>query len=404
MKVLQVNCVYKRGSTGKIVDDIHIVLKERGYKSIICYGRGQKEKELGVYKTSSEITAKFNNLWSRIIGLQYNGSFFATNKLIRIIKAENPDIVHLHCINGYFVNIYKLVEFLKKSGINTVLTLHAEFMYTGGCGYSILCDKWKSHNACGNCPQLRFATKSLFFDRTHTAWEMMRKAFEGFKENLIVTSVSPWLMERAKQSPILSDKRHYVVLNGIDTSKVFHPCDYEFLKKRHNLTDEKIILHVTASFTNELKGGKYIRELAERLKGENFKIVVVGNTNRSFILPPNIIEVGRTHDQKELAAYYSMADLTVLTSLRETFSMICAETLACGTPVVGFKAGAPEQISLSDYSEFTEHGNLDELEQIVTRWLNKKREVEKQLVLEASELYSKEYMVDNYVKLYENFS
>jgi len=44
----------------------------------------------------------------------------------------------------------------------------------------------------------------------------MKKAFDGFN-NLIVVSVSPWLMERAKQSPMFSDKEHVVVLNGVET-------------------------------------------------------------------------------------------------------------------------------------------------------------------------------------------
>ena len=45
MKVLLINCVYKNGSTGKIVYDIHNGLLEREFDSIVCYGRGEKHKE-----------------------------------------------------------------------------------------------------------------------------------------------------------------------------------------------------------------------------------------------------------------------------------------------------------------------------------------------------------------------
>ena len=112
MKVMQINCVYNTGSTGKIVHDIHTELKKRGIDSIVCYGRGKNITEADVYKTSSEFLAKFNNVKSRFTGMPYNGSFFATNKLFKIIKKEKPDVVHLHCINGYFVNIYRLINFL----------------------------------------------------------------------------------------------------------------------------------------------------------------------------------------------------------------------------------------------------------------------------------------------------
>ena len=162
MKILQVNCVFRTGSTGKIMDDIHKSLKNKGIESIFCYGRGVKIVEHDIYKTSSEIEAKLNNFRSRLGGLQYGGSFIATRRLIKIIKSEKPDVVHLHCINGFFVNIYRLLNFLKKNDIPTVLTLHAEFMYTGNCGHAYECDKWKS--GCGKCPSLRKSTYSYTFD------------------------------------------------------------------------------------------------------------------------------------------------------------------------------------------------------------------------------------------------
>ena len=402
MKVLQINVVYKKGSTGKIVYDIHKRLQEKNVESVVCYGRGQGVDEDNVYKTSTEILAKSNALRSRITGLQYNGSFFATDKLINIIKVEEPDIVHLHCINGYFVNIYELIGFLKNNNYKTVLTLHAEFMYTGSCGHALECTKWREPTGCNNCPMLKEATHSYFFDRTHTAWEKMRKAFEGF-DNLVVVSVSPWLMKRAKQSVILSNKRHFTVLNGIDTGEVFQPRNSVVLRNKLGLKSEKIILHVTASFTSDFKGGKYIVELAKRLSNDNIKIIVIGNNDKTIDLPPNIIDVGRIEDQRELAAYYSMADLTVIASKRETFSMVCAESLACGTPVVGFRAGAPEEISIKEYSEFVENGNIDRLEKVVKKWIIKKESIQDDIASISNDTYSKKRMIDDYIKIYSCF-
>ena len=402
MKILQVNVVYRKGSTGKIVYDIHKELQDKNIESVVCYGRGKTTEEPNAYKISSEILAKSNALRSRITGLQYNGSFIATNNLMKIIKEENPDIVHLHCINGYFINVYKLIDFLKNNNYKTVLTLHAEFMYTGSCGHALECTKWKEPTGCNNCPMLKEATNSYFFDRTHTAWKKMKKAFEGF-DNLVVISVSPWLMERAKESIILEDKTHRTVLNGIDTEEVFHPRNYSTLKNMIGLKNEKIILHVTASFTSDFKGGKYIIDLAKRLNDNNIKIIVIGNNDEISNLPPNIIDIGRIENQKELATYYSMADLTVITSKIETFSMVCAESLSCGTPVVGFKAGAPEQISLSAYSEFVENGDIDSLEKIVNKWINKKELINDDIVSISRDTYSKGRMGDEYIKIYNCF-
>lgn len=397
MKILQINCVYKKGSTGKIVEDIHNTLLEKGIESVVCYGRGTKIKEPYIYKTSFEFLGKINNLKSRFTGIQYNGSIISTNRLIRIIKDEKPDIVHLQCINGFFVNIFRLIEFLKNNKIKTVLTLHAEFIHTANCGHAFDCEKWKT--GCGDCPDLEGATKSFFIDNTHKSWQKMKMAFDGF-DNLVVVSVSPWLESRAKQSPILSNKIHTTVLNGIETEEVFNPREYDYLKKKYNINNEKIIIHVTANFSSEIKGGKYIIQLAKRLKTENIKIIVIGNTDKSLSLPENIIDIGRVENQIELATYYSMADLCILTSKKETFSMPCAESLSCGTPVIGFKAGAPEQISLEEYSEFVEYGNVDELENCVKKWIKKEDLNIKHLISLASQTYSKENMSQRYMEIY----
>lgn len=399
---MQVNVVYNKGSTGKIVSDTHKILQENDFESIVCYGRGEKTLENDVYKVSNEFLAKVNAVKSRITGLQYNGSHIATRNLIEIIKKENPDVVHLQCMNGYFTNIYKVINFLKENRIKTVLTLHAEFMYTGGCGHSFECTKWM--DGCGNCPQLKNATKSFFLDRTHTAWVKMKKAFEGF-DTLKVVSVSNWLDERATRSPILAGKNFSVIENGIDTNVFSKKLINKKLKEKWGIKDEKVLLHVTANFSsdqNSNKGGHYIIELAKKLEKENIKIIVASMHNENLDLPSNIICIGRTKDQLELAEYYSMADLTILTSKRETFSMPCIESLACGTPVVGFKAGGPEQVSLKDYSEFVDQGDLKELEKVIYKWIDKKPGLSLEIEKEASERYSKENMLKKYIEIYKN--
>lgn len=404
MKILQINNVFKNGSTGKITSDIHNYLNSQNICSIVCYGRGKKEKEVNVYKTSTEILAKFNALRSRVLGLQYNGAFMATKKLINIIEIEKPDVVHIQCINGYFVNIYKLLNYLKINKIPTVLTLHAEFMYTGSCGHSYECLRWQT--GCGDCPQLWLAAKSYWLDRTNTAWQKMKDAFEGF-DNLKIVAVSRWLEDRAKKAPIIQEYSTTVIHNGLDTS-VFKPINNTEILNKLGIKNEKIILHVTPSFTlkkDDIKGGHFIFKLAKTLIGENIKILIIGGKDLSLELPDNIINIGRVNDQNELAQYYSIADLTVLTSKRETYSMVCAESLCCGTPVVGFKAGAPETISIKEYSEFVEYGNMKKLNEAVLRWVAVKKE---DLSINLSEIAQKKYSRNNmgieYLKIYKELN
>lgn len=402
MKILQVNVVYKKGSTGKITHDLHKGLLDAGIESIVCYGRGELVNEPGVYKTCPEWYSKLNNALSRVTGIMYGGCFFSTNKLISIIKKEQPDIVHLQCINGYFVNIYRLVNWLKKNHIKTVLTLHAEFMYTGGCGHSIECDQWSTHEGCGHsgCPRWRSETKSLFVDRTAAMWHKMKDAFDGFEE-LTVVSVSPWLMERAQRAPILAGKKHCVIYNGLDTS-VFHPYDTQDLREKHHCGDKKVVFHATPYFSsdpNHLKGGYYVLELAKQMPDAVF--IVAGEPEKGIQVPPNVILLGRVASQELLARYYSMADVTLLTSKRETFSMVTAESLCCGTPVVGFKAGAPEQIAIPEYSRFVEQGDISALRACTNDFLAEP--VDDALSAVAKDKYSIQNTITRHISLYSNF-
>ncbi len=399
MKILQVNSVYRKGSTGKIVYDIHTELQRQGIDSVVCYGRGEKCCEPNVYKVCPEWYSKLNNLWSRITGLMYGGLYFSTHSLIKIIEREKPDIVHLHCINGYFVNIYKIVKYLNLHHIKTVLSLHAEFMHTANCGHSFECEKWKT--GCGHCQRFRQETKSFLIDGTHRSWTLMQEAFDSFGDRLIVTSVSPWLENRARQSPILSNARHVTVLNGLDTN-VFRLYGKDDCRKQFSMPlDKKIVFHATPSFSldiNSIKGGYYVCELARLMPDVLF--VVAGRYDAGVDIPDNVKLFGQVDNQNDLAKLYSLSDVTLLTSKRETFSMVTAESLCCGTPVVGFKAGAPEEITLPDYSEFVDYGDLVNLKD-TTETLLERSFSHIDISNMAQHKYAREKMVQAYIDVYK---
>ncbi len=395
MKVLQINCVFRYGSTGKIVDDLHNGMLERGHESVVIYGRGVRYKEKNIHKISTEIGAKIHSLCSLLFGVRFGFSPVATHKAISIIKKEKPDVVHLHCLNANFINVYKLIEYLKKNNIKTVLTLHAEIMHTAGCEHAMECEKWKTE--CFDCPKIRGLISKYFRDDAKYCFNRMKKAIQGF-DNLTVVGVSEWLTERAKKSPVMQGVKFATVHNGIDTES-FRYTDPGALRKKLGIPDhKKVILHVTPDFNHPIKGGKYVLEMAKRFPGHQF--IIVGYKVGDMDLPDNIVTIGHTKSKKELAEFYSMADLTLLTSCRETFSMVVAESLCCGTPVVGFEAGAPEEIAIPEYSSFTGFGDEEKLViQIDTMLLI---EYDKKVISkEATGKYSNNNMVEGYISLYK---
>lgn len=394
MKILQVNNVYAEKSTGKITQDLHHGLLKAGHESLVAYGRGKGAEEPGVIRLCPDWYGKVNSLLARITGLTYGGCLLSTWRLQRLILREKPDVVHLQCINEHFVNIYRLITWLKKRKIKTVISLHAEFLYTANCGYAFECEQWQ--DGCKKCPNKYKAVKSWLFDRTGVSWRKMQQAFDGFEKDCIICPVSPWTEKRARCADILKAQRFQTVYNGINTKDVFY---YDSSVEKEKNT----ILNVTSWFCNDkqnIKGGWYLIELAKRMPDVTF--YVAGKAESSLRLPKNVTLLGEIYDQAELAKWYRKVRLSIIVSRKETFSMPCAESLCCGTPMVGFRAGAPEQVSLPEYSDFAEHGNLDQLEQIIRDWLKRQDLDAGEIAQKAHETYSMDTMVESFTDIYRS--
>ena len=395
-KILFINCS-DSGSTGTIIRDTVLSLKQQGWDSYLCVPRISADTTL--YKDVFETSTKYEQgIYYRISKLLCNPLGFAPLSTIRIkkvIKRVQPNIIHVHCINSYMCDVYSILQYIKESRIPTVITNHAEFYYTGSCAHANECNQWV--NGCVKCPQLIKPEKAKYY------WDKMKDIFSGF-DNCLVTSVSPWVMLRSTSSGIMRGIPQVVVENGVDTS-VFYPRDSQSLRNELGLDlDTKVILHVTALYSTTAghpKGGVFIKELALRFKDDNVKFVIVGNTYEKAS-DSNIILCGKIASREDLARYYSLADVTVLTSKRETFSMPLAESLCCGTPVVGFMAGGPESIALPKYTAFCSYGDVDAIECLIrNNGLSMKKLHGSRISIDACEKYDCSIMSNKYIKQYK---
>ena len=395
MKILQINCVYAIGSTGKIVEDISAYCMENGDVVLNLFGRQGKRLNSSVIKISSELEAKVHSILSRLTGVEFGYSYFATKRAVEIIKSYKPDVVHLHCLNGHFINVFNLLNYLKENNIPTVLTLHAEIMHTAGCEHAYECTKWIK--GCYKCDVVKGKITCHLRDDAEYSYKKMQEAFDGFT-NLTVVGVSDWLTNRAKRSAIFKNAQSdfITIENGLDL-KSFSPTKLMDNPLKCEFDNESpIILHVTPNFQHPLKGGKYVLELAE--KHPEWTFIIVGY-NGEENLPPNVRVVSHVHSKKELSYYYSLASVTLLTSKRETFSMVCAESLACGTPVVGFEAGGPESVFIGDVATFVTHGDISKLESAVQDMLLRKPMVN---TASINERFASSKMAQRYKDIYEN--
>ena len=275
--LIDVNC--KFSSTGKIVYDLFNCLKKEGREATVCYGRGELIKEDGIFKFGLDWETKIHAGLARLTG--YNGCFspFSTKRLIRYIEDFKPDLIHIHELHAYFVNLKPLVNYIKAKNIKVVSTFHCEYMYTGKCGYAYTCDNYK--HTCGNCPAVHEYPKSLFFDKTKQMFLMKKRLLEDL--DMRIVTPSKWLADRVKTS-FLKDKPIRVIHNGIDTD-IFHPVDASKLREELQIpADYKIILAVAPNIMCDRKGGQWILKLAEIMKNEKVFFILVGvESNKAHI-------------------------------------------------------------------------------------------------------------------------
>ncbi len=402
MKVLIANWIYNWGSTGYILRDLGNELSAQGIEVSIACGVN-KNNDTGVFAFSSN---KERSAYGRLTGLglsRLRGSTVSALKLIRFIKEFKPDIVHLHLLHCTTINLYYLLRYLGRNKIKTVLTHHAELYYTGTCGHAYECEKW-INSECRGCEHPNQATGSYLFAAPHYHWKRMANAIKDFTpDELRNTAVSPWLRDRVVKSSMMSRFSCDVVINGVDT-EVFHKREVSgrVLEKLGGKIN-KYILFASAFFNpvnkEDNKGGYYIAELAKMLPDILF-VVVATDYSCTDQLPHNILFWGKAANQIELAELYSNAAMTVLTSKKETFSMICAESLCCGTPVVGFLAGGPESIAIPEYSSFVEYANLQLLKKEVLSFFDKKFDSTK-ISEKSITKFSRKAMTDGYIDTYK---
>ena len=340
MKYLFINSVAGVGSTGRIAVETCLELMGEGHECLLAYGRTAGNcQDVPLLRIGTDRNVKIHGACSRIFDNQGFCSRKATKKFVEQVKQYDPDVIWLHNLHGYYLNLPILFEYLHKCGKKILWTLHDCWAMTGHCAYYdyVQCDRWKT--GCHDCPQKKNYPASLVFDRSRRNYALKKELFTGIP-NLTLITPSQWLAGRVKQS-FLGEYPVEVVYNRVDTS-VFRPKPSDF-RQKHGLLNKKVVLGV-ANIWEERKGLKDFVALSSMLD-DRFRIVLVGLTEEQAKgLPENILSLPRTDSIEQLVEIYSAADVYVSPSVEETFGMTVLEAHCCGTPAIVYEDTACEEV------------------------------------------------------------
>lgn len=390
MKIVQIN-TFSNKSTGTLMMNIHKKLLEEGYDSYVVWGRGRKSQNDHEIYLNDKMGIYYHGLYTRLTDKTGFASKNATKRLIKKLDEIKPDVVHLHNLHGYYINIELLFNYLKKSKTRVIWTLHDCWAFTGHCPHFELinCDKWMT--GCYSCPQKEVYPKSI---KDNSKWNYQKKKelFDGL--NLTIITPCEWLANLVKKS-FLKNYKVKVIYNGIDTN-IFKPTSSDF-RKRYNLENKKIILGVTSDWTKE-KGLYDFFELSKTLDGDKQQIVLVGlNDAQMKELPQNIIGIKRTENQRQLAEIYSVSDVYFNPTYADNFPTTNLEALACGTPVITYDTGgSPECINNGNGETITKKMEMHDLKRKIEKIISYKRDESL-----LNNQFVQKNMISNYIKEYK---
>ncbi len=357
MKVLQINSVCGVGSTGRIATDLYKVLEEQGHECVIAYGRGTAPEGIKSIKIGTDLDNYIHVAKTRIFDKHGFGSTKATVDFLKKVEEYNPDVIHLHNIHGYYINIELLFDYLRKSNKPVVWTLHDCWAFTGHCAYFDYagCDRWK--DGCSECVQKKEYPSSVLLDNSKLNYEEKKRIFTSVKNMTIITP-SEWLAGVVKDS-FLGKYPINVINNGIDLS-VFRKTESN-VRKKYLLEDKKVILGI-ATVWDKRKGLDDFIKLS-KLIDKDYRIVLIGLDDKQISkLTSNMIGIKRTDDISELRDLYSTADVFINTSVEETFGLVTVEAMACGTPVIVYNCTASPELVDEGCGYIVDKGNVEEIE------------------------------------------
>lgn len=345
MKILHLTGGDLSGGAARGVYWLHNGLVKQGIDSkILISGKSNQVdskvfaiSENGICRLQSIFRLKIDHLILKAYRRKKNTIFSTGFFGFDITKAEyfkEADIIHLHWINSAMINIKHLAKIEKP----IVWTMRDMWPFTGGCHYSLKCDRYKS--GCGTCPQLGSQNQK------DLSYYVMNRKLKFFPKKLTVVGISSWLTHQAKESLVFKDHRCVTIMNNIDIES-FHMISKKIARQALGInTDKKIVLCGSTKLDDVYKGfQKYIDSL-KYLNKEKILLIFFGVVESNYLkrLGFEFRSFGYLSDNNALNLVYASADVFVAPSIQEAFGKTIAEAQCCGTPTVCFDSSGPKDL------------------------------------------------------------
>ncbi|HSL04584.1 MAG TPA: glycosyltransferase family 4 protein [Nitrospiraceae bacterium] len=310
------------------------------------------------------------------------------------------DVITLQWVAG-FVDYHAFFRALPP-GIPVVWQLHDMNVLTGGCHYDQECGQYRE--GCGACPQLGSTDPE---DLSRQVWTRKQAVFEALEATrLHLVAPSRWMLEAAHSSPLLSKFSATRIPNGVDVEE-FAPRDRRLAREMLGLPQgAQVVMFVSDNLTNRRKGFSFLSAALSGLPAHNLFLVSVGRGKPPDTGAIPCVHMGHVENNRWLSMIYSAADLFVIPSVQDNLPNTVLESMACGTPVVGFDVGGiPDMVRPGRTGQLVPVGDSVALRHAITDLLNAPhicRQMGAECRTVAREEYSYDVLARRHTTLYES--
>ncbi len=394
MKIAYINSVAGYGSTGRLIDQLS---QMEGIEAKIYFGRKKDLSKGDTFRMTSFAGNVSHALQTFLFDRHAFCNTKETRRMLEDLERFQPDLIHMHNLHGYYIDVQTLFEYLRKKDIPVVWTLHDCWAFTGHCAHyeAVGCEKWKT--GCRDCPQLWPYYPTFYGGNVSSNYARKKELFTSLKDRLHLTVPSAWLKEQASMS-FLKDTDCRLIANGVDLD-VFRPEASSF-REEHSLEGKTLVMACSSIWTQRKGLDELIRLSHEMPEGSVLCVVGVSPSQiRKF--DPETICVKRTDSVRELAGIYSSADLFVNPTWEESFSLVNVEAQACGCPVVTYKAGGSTEMVSEKTGIVLEKHDIEGMRKAIAAVTGKKIRFNREDCVENASSFSIGRMHEGYRQLYE---
>ncbi|MCB0194134.1 MAG: glycosyltransferase [Anaerolineae bacterium] len=260
--------------------------------------------------------------------------------LLQLQNIQHYDLLHFHDLSSAISPF--TVKYLARH-MPVVWTFHDCSPFTGGCLYPMGCHQYQTR--CGRCPQLGIWPIDSNIDFTGFMQDIKRTIANS--RTVMPIAPSQWMAHTAVKSGLYQNLPK-IIPNGVDTT-LFCPTDRLSLRKQLGLPADRPLILVIAAYIGEVrKGIHFAIKAISQIAYLNPAIVVLGHMDtqsQNAFADMDVTFTGYINDDRLKAHYMAASDVFLFTSLADNLPLVVLETMACGTPTVGFATGGvPEMV------------------------------------------------------------